>query len=270
MSERDGRTPAFWKHCGRLGLIPLLAALAACSPPAPQPGATATGQPSSTASSTASSTGSPTSSQQASQQATPPPDSDETTPPKSDDKVISSKISQDWAWPGPGSPFKVTHPLAPPLAPPPEPPLPYLYNIGAGEHPADNPPYDQLSFRFKGAFPNYEIEYVPELIRDGSGKTIPMPGTASILRVVFHSAQAHAEDGKSSIVSAPPESVGYKAISSYVQAGDFEGYVSYGIGVGRPSAAAPQTKVRVYEVEKIEQGQHLFVVAVQLDATPWK
>ena len=32
----------------------------------------------------------------------------------------------------------------------------------------------------------------------------------------------------------------------------------------------PETKVRVYEVEKIEQGQHLYVVAVQLDATSWK
>jgi hypothetical protein len=32
----------------------------------------------------------------------------------------------------------------------------------------------------------------------------------------------------------------------------------------------PETKVRVYEVEKIERGQHLYVVAVQLDASYWK
>ena len=46
--------------------------------------------------------------------------------------------------------------------------------------------------------------------------------------------------------------------------------LSYGIGVGRPMGTVPETKVRVYEVEKIEQGQHLYVVAIQLDATAWK
>ena len=31
----------------------------------------------------------------------------------------------------------------------------------------------------------------------------------------------------------------------------------------------PETPVRVYEVEKIEQGQHLSVVAIQIDSTLW-
>jgi hypothetical protein len=268
VSWKNYRHAKSCKRGGRLALIPLLAVLAACTPPAPQPGAT--GQPTSTPSATAAATATATPAP-SSQPATPPADTDETQPAQAGDKVISSTISQDWGWPGPGALFKVVHQVTPPVAPPPEPPLPYLYSIGAGEHPSGNPAYDQMSFRFKGAFPSYEVEYVPELIQDGSGKTIPMPGTASILRAVFHSAQAHAADGtSSSIVSAPPDSVGYKAITSYAQAGDFEGYVSYGIGVGRPMAAVPQTKVQVYEVEKIEQGQHLYVVALQLDATPWK
>lgn len=185
--------------------------------------------------------------------------------------MISSTISHDWGWPGPGTPFKITHQYPVPFAPPPEPPLPYLYTVGAGAHPADTPPYDQLSFRFKGAFPSYDLEYVPQLISDGSGLPIPMPGTGSILRVVFHNAQAHSLDGKSStVVSSPPASIGYKALTRYAVSGDFEGTVSYGIGVGRPVSSVPQTKVRVYEVEKIEQGQHLYVVAIQLDASPWK
>ena len=32
----------------------------------------------------------------------------------------------------------------------------------------------------------------------------------------------------------------------------------------------PQTPVRVYEVEKIEQGEHLYVVAIQIDSTQWR
>ena len=46
--------------------------------------------------------------------------------------------------------------------------------------------------------------------------------------------------------------------------------LSYGIGVGRPMSTVPKTKVRVMEVEKVEQGQHLHVVALQLDATAWR
>ena len=97
-----------------------------------------------------------------------------------------------------------------------------------------------------------------------------MPGTDAILRVVFRQAQAHLEDGTSSIVSAPPEVIGYPAITRYASAGDFEGYLSYGIGVGRPADTNPQTRVRVYEVEKIELGEHLYVVAIQVDTTPWQ
>jgi hypothetical protein len=246
-------------------VVPLVLVLAACAPWTPLPGgsptpsATSTGTPAPTATPTPTST-SP---------ATPPPD-DQTAPPQSGDKVISSRLSQDWVWPGPGQPITVSHDNAVPIAPPPEPPVPYLYSIGVGAHPSDTPPYDQLSFRFKGGFPGYDLVYVPELAGDASGIPIPMPGTSSILRVVFHVAQAHTEDGQSSVVSAPPAVIGHQAITRYAPAGDFEGYVTYGIGVGRPLATAPKTPVRVYEVEKIEQGQHLYVVAVQVDATMWR
>lgn len=238
----------------RLAVLPLVLVLAGCTPTAPTPGGSTSPSPTATVAPT------PTSS---------PPD-DQTTPPQSGDHVISSRISHDWGWPGPGAPYKITHQYQVPIAQPPEPPVPYLYTIGVGAHPSDAPPYDQMSFRFKGDFPSYDIEYVPELVADGSGLGIPMPGTSSILRVVFHVAQAHTEDGKSSIVSAPPAFIGYKGITRYASAGDFEGYVSYGIGVGRPLSTSPHTPVRVYEVEKIEQGQHLYVVAIQVDTTQWR
>lgn len=185
--------------------------------------------------------------------------------------MISSRIALDWTWPGPGRPFKATHENPVPIAPPPAAPLPALYAIGAGEHPAEAPPYDQLSFRFQGGFPGYTLEFVPELLADASGLPVPMHGAGAILRVVFRGAQAHTPHGRAStITSAPAPAIGYQALTSYAPAGDFEGVLSYGIGVGRPVETVPETKVRVYEVEKIEGGQHLFVVAVQLDATSWK
>lgn len=262
-----GKTPGSTRRPARAwntgaALSALLLVLVACTPSSPQPGRT--GQPTAS-SAAASATAVPSAS------ATVPADSDEAAPPQPGDKVISSKIVLDWSWPGPGRPFKATHQNPVPIAPPPAAPLPTLYAIGAGTHPTEVPPYDQLSFRFQGGFPGYDIEFVPELIADGSGLPVPMPGTGAVLRVVFHGAQAHTADGTAStITSAPDPSLGYQALTSYAAAGDFEGVVSYGIGVGRPVETVPETKVRVFEVEKIAGGQHLFVVAVQLDTTSWK
>ena len=258
-------------------LVPTLA-VAACSPwqlfptetTAPSATGTTTGTATGTATPTATPTTipSPTPTGTGTSPSTPPPD--ETIPPQAGDRVISSRITQDWIWPGPDLPIQVTHDNLVPIAPPPAPPLPYLYTIGAGAHPSDSPPYDQMSFRFKGGFPGYELMFVPELDGDASGLPIPMPGTNRILRVVFTGAQAHTEQGQPSIVSAPPPVIGLDAITRYSPAGDFEGYVTYGIGVGRPMDTVPQTPVRVYEVEKIEQGERLYVVAIQIDSTMWR
>ncbi|WP_224047386.1 hypothetical protein [Arthrobacter sp. NicSoilB4] len=243
-------------------LLALLLVLVACTPPAAQPGGT--GRPAAP-SAPATATAAPSAS------VTVPADSDETAPPQPGDTVVSSRTALDWSWPGPGRPFKAAHKNPAPTSPPPAAPLPALYAIGAGTHPAEAPPYDQLSFRFQGGFPGYHLEFVPELIADGSGLPVPMHGAGAILRVEFRGAQAHTADGTASTVtSAPAPSIGYQALTSYAPAGDFEGVVSYGIGVGRPVETVPETKVRVYEVEKIERGQHLFVVAVQLDATSWE
>lgn len=267
MPDTNRRTIATRK--AGLGTLVFALALSACTAPSPEtgagdPGATAT------ASGTAAPTTSPTdASAVPSATATGPGEWDETAPPLPGDTVIASKVTHDWAWPGAGA-FQTTHENPVPIAPPPAAPLPTLYSIGSGQHPANTPPYDQMSFRFEGGFPSYDIEVVPQLIADGSGETIPMPNTGSILEVAFRGAQAHTEDGSaSSVTDAPPAAIGYVALTKYAPAGDFEGVVSYGIGLGRPLDVVPETKVRVVEVEKIEQGKHLYVVAIQFDRSSW-
>ncbi len=243
-----------------LGTLALLLVLTACAPPAPQPNAGAQ-PPSQTPSASTAASLSPSAAGNA----------DETAPPQPGDKVISSTVTHNWSVPGPATPFHTDHENPVPIAPAPAAPLPTLHAIGAGQHASDSPPYDQLSFRFTGGFPSYDVQTVPELVNDGSGLPIPMPGTGSILEVTFRGAQSHTADGTASTVtSAPAPAIGYHALTSYAPAGDFEGVLSYGIGVGRPMSTVPETKVRVTEVEKIEQGQHLYVVAIQLDSTAWK
>lgn len=254
--KRRGRASA-----GSWLIAPVLV-LTACVPPGPGSPATATATVTGTATATAT----------ASPDSTPAPDPGETAAPKSGDRVISSKVARDWGLPGEGKPFGVEHNEPSTLKPPYDPAAHCLVAIAAAEHLSESPPYDQLSFRFRDSFPSYTIEPVSELIADASGFLIPMPGVSEILRVTFHGtgSRANSGSGASTVKTAPREQIGYKALTSYKAAGDFEGVLSYGIGVGRPAKNIPQTKVRIYEVEKIEQGQHVFVVAIQLDATNWK
>jgi hypothetical protein len=57
-------------------------------------------------------------------------------------------------------------------------------------------------------------------------------------------------------------------MTDFAQAGDFEGVLTYGIGVTRPVRHSnPQTMVRAYEVEVVTAtGQHRYIVAIDLDA----
>jgi hypothetical protein len=98
--------------------------------------------------------------------ATPAPSPTETTPaptpaptpsPTRTDGVISSVVTHEFGTPSEGAPFVTEHTVTIPVLPPPAPPLPCLVAVEAGRHPDESPAFDQVSFRFTGAFPSYEI-----------------------------------------------------------------------------------------------------------------
>ena len=76
--------------------------------------------------------------------------------------------------------------------------------------------------RSGAAFPSYTFQIVPQVTRDGSGDPVTLPG-ATFLSVVFTPARSDAATG--------PRTVGYRRLKGYEQVGDYEGYVSYGVGV---------------------------------------
>jgi hypothetical protein len=195
-----------------------------------------------------------------------------TAPPVPGESVISSEVTLDWAVPPRG--FRVEHSEASTAKPTQVPESGALVEIGAGQHPSASPPYDQISFRFQDSFPSYTVEYVPELFADPSGNRISMPNVAQILKVTFHGTSSFflSEDGSmvETVKEAPAENIGYRTLARYAPAGDFEGVLIYGIGVGRSPKDAPQTKVRIYEVERIERGRRTCIIAIQLDATNWQ
>ncbi|MEP7190150.1 MAG: hypothetical protein ABI901_13235, partial [Roseiflexaceae bacterium] len=88
----------------------------------------------------------------------------------------------------------------------------------------------ETSNGFSEPVPLLRIEYVKNLIGDGSGLPVPIAGRA-ILFVQFTSAQAHSDGGQATAPNhMTPKLPVVKAI---VSAGDFEGVVTYGIGLAR-------------------------------------
>ena len=175
--------------------------------------------------------------------------------------VVSSRVAYAWRWPGGDGGATVSHPRVTPVL---------LTTIGVGDHPSDpgDRPYNRMSFSFTDGYPSYHFGYVAELVADGSGQTIPLEGYGA-LRIVFTPAQAHTMDGTAStIVSQPPAHLGLARMVSYARAGDFEGYLTYGIGITYPIRESnPQIQVRVYEVTYVNAQQaYRYVVAFDVDA----
>jgi hypothetical protein len=109
------------------------------------------------------------------------------------------------------------------------PPMPTLVAIRVGAHPEGG--YDRAAFEFEGS-PGYQVGYRSEIAYDGSGEPVDLDGDAFI-QVVFNPAQAHDDEGQSTLSSPPvrPVEVDFASLESYVLNGDFEGYVSVALGL---------------------------------------
>jgi hypothetical protein len=87
---------------------------------------------------------------------------------------------------------------------------------------ARHPAYDRVVFQFAGTVPGYTFRYVKGVNADGSGRPVPLPGRA-YLQVVFNPASAQRSPG--TLTPLLPTLLQVKP------AGDFEGYLSFGIGL---------------------------------------
>jgi hypothetical protein len=236
----------------------LLALASACGG---QPGRPAAGSSPSASTSTAA----PGQTAVPSQSVAPGPPASGTPSPAWSAQVLSSRLAYRWHWPNDvTAPGRVTHTVA-------VPPVPELVQISAGDHPAaaGERAFNRMSFSFLTAFPSYRFEFASQLVSDPGGKVIPLGGQG-VLEIVFTQAQAHTADGtRSSVISQPAPRIGYQRMTGYAQGGDFEGVLTYGIGITWPVPHSnPQFAVRAYEVETVAPGgQHRYAVAIDIDAT---
>ncbi|GIF09176.1 AMIN-like domain-containing (lipo)protein [Actinoplanes siamensis] len=119
------------------------------------------------------------------------------------------------AWPT--TPVTVTHH-------PPVPPVPVIERVRYATHDG----YDRVVLDIPGALPGYTVEYVTELRQDGSGRVVTIPGKAFLL-LVLHPAQAHRDDGAVTVTGT--HRIDLPGITSYAVVGDYEGYVSFALGL---------------------------------------
>lgn len=120
------------------------------------------------------------------------------------------------------------------------PPISTLVAIRAAAHRQASPRYERVVFEFTGPVPLITVQYINQLIGDGSGLPVSISGRA-ILQLTMKPAQAHNDRGQ----STAPTRVKYNLpnVKEVASAGDFEAVVTYGIGVDR------KTEIRVITLE---------------------
>jgi hypothetical protein len=102
-------------------------------------------------------------------------------------------------------------------------------NVRTGQHYC----FDRLVVDLNGPATGYTVRYVPEIVQDGSGFTIPVYGGAKIQATI--KAPSYDQNGNLTYNPAAKAELsnvsGYQTFRQVVFAGSFEGYTSIGVGV---------------------------------------
>ena len=92
--------------------------------------------------------------------------------------------------------------------------------VTVGSHPG----FDRVVLTASTGIPSWDVRYVPQVVRDGSGDPVPLLGAADIQVVVQGTDWI---DHPSVQVNRTP---GYPGLRQVTGAGEFEGVLTYGIG----------------------------------------
>jgi len=103
-------------------------------------------------------------------------------------------------------------------------PAPELVSVGTVRRDG----YDRVLFTFRGDVPGYQVRYVAR-VQDEAGRRLALRGRAA-LAVAFEPARARDPDGATTF-EAGTLTIDYPSLRQVRFAGDFEGKVSFGVGV---------------------------------------
>lgn len=179
------------------------------------------------------------------------------SPPAASAPASPYRVTYGWAVPA--RPVQVRHQVAVPVAPPPAVPLPLLVEVRAADHPDEN--YSRITFAFRSGTPSYEVGYVRSVPAEGTGNPLPLAGNAFV-RIQFTPAQAHDEQGRPTVAVAPHTALSFPTLRGYGFGGDFEGYLTFGLGLQVAINSDQVLPVRIGELVRAD-GTHVVAVDVR-------
>jgi hypothetical protein len=96
----------------------------------------------------------------------------------------------------------------------------------------EQPTYDRFVLQFDPIVPSYTVkrQAKPAFTNGASGQTVTLSGTAGVLVTVHSATGATTFTGSTDIVRSD-----FQILKEARQTQDFEGYVSWGLGLGKPS-----------------------------------
>jgi hypothetical protein len=103
-------------------------------------------------------------------------------------------------------------------------------NVRTGQHYC----FDRMVVDLKGPATGYNVRYVPRVVQDGSGFTVPVRGGAR-LQVTVHAPSYDPQSGQPTYNPANQAELSnvanYQTFRQVAWAGSFEGYTNIGLGV---------------------------------------
>lgn len=101
-----------------------------------------------------------------------------------------------------------------------------LFGVAVGCHTT----FDRFVVRTRFATPGYSVRYVTQIVADGSGNPVSLLGSKRI-RIVIREARGHTQGGTNLVPRVlTPRCANLRQMKT---AGDFEGVVSFGLGLRR-------------------------------------
>ncbi|MER5811120.1 hypothetical protein ABT143_23500 [Streptomyces sp. NPDC002033] len=87
--------------------------------------------------------------------------------------------------------------------------------------------YDRIVIDLQGAAPPVTVTPVSQLVYDGSGKPVPLPGTY-FLEIRLHPAAGHDDAGQNVYQGPKLQKIQLSKLKGLALTGDYEGYVTFG------------------------------------------
>lgn len=92
---------------------------------------------------------------------------------------------------------------------------------------AGHPAFDRIVIDVQGDIPAATVTPVPQLVYDGSGKPVPLPG-AYFLEIRLHPAAGHDDAGADVYRGPRLQRIDLPKLKGIALTGDYEGYVTFG------------------------------------------